>query len=68
MLYTYHIQYSYIPIIHIYIHRFIYALGIRHVGEETARDLSRFFGSFLGLWTYLLYTHGKRRVYIIITV
>ncbi len=26
--------------------RFIYALGIRHVGESTARDLARHFGSF----------------------
>ncbi len=26
--------------------RFIYALGIRHVGETTARDLARHFGSF----------------------
>lgn len=25
--------------------RFIYALGIRHVGETTARDLARYFGS-----------------------
>ncbi len=25
--------------------RFIYALGIRHVGETTAKDLARFFGS-----------------------
>ena len=25
--------------------RFIYALGIRHVGESTARDLARHFGS-----------------------
>ena len=25
--------------------RFIYALGIRHVGEATARDLARHFGS-----------------------
>ncbi len=26
--------------------KFIYALGIRHVGESTAKDLARFFGSF----------------------
>lgn len=26
--------------------RFIYALGIRHVGEETARDFAQVFGSF----------------------
>ena len=26
--------------------RFLYALGIRHVGETTARDLARHFGSF----------------------
>ncbi len=26
--------------------RFLYALGIRHVGESTARDLARHFGSF----------------------
>lgn len=25
--------------------RFVYALGIRHVGESTARDLARYFGS-----------------------
>jgi DNA ligase (NAD+) len=29
--------------------RFIYALGIRHVGETTARDLARHFGSFEAL-------------------
>jgi DNA ligase (NAD+) len=26
--------------------KFIYALGIRHVGETTAKDLARFFGNF----------------------
>ncbi|MDR3392600.1 MAG: NAD-dependent DNA ligase LigA [Sulfuriferula sp.] len=26
--------------------RFIYALGIRHVGEQTAKDLARYFGTF----------------------
>jgi DNA ligase (NAD+) len=29
--------------------RFLYALGIRHVGETTARDLARHFGSFEAL-------------------
>jgi len=29
--------------------RFIYALGMRHVGETTARDLARHFGSFAAL-------------------
>ncbi len=29
--------------------RFVYALGIRHVGETTARDLARHFGSFQAL-------------------
>ena len=29
--------------------RFIFALGIRHVGEKTAKDLAVFFGSFDGL-------------------
>jgi DNA ligase (NAD+) len=29
--------------------RFVYALGIRHVGETTARDLARHFGSFEAL-------------------
>ena len=29
--------------------RFIYALGIRHVGETTARLLARHFGSFENL-------------------
>lgn len=28
------------------LHRFINALGIRHVGEETARDLAKAFGTF----------------------
>ncbi len=28
------------------LHRFIFGLGIRHVGETTARDLARHFGSF----------------------
>ncbi|MBM3204598.1 NAD-dependent DNA ligase LigA, partial [Candidatus Uhrbacteria bacterium] len=31
--------------------RFVYALGIRHVGEETARDLARAFGSIGALRT-----------------
>ena len=30
---------------HTTLERFIYALGIRHVGESTARDLARHFGS-----------------------
>src|SRR5262249_47198147 len=30
---------------HTTLERFIYALGIRHVGETTARDLARHFGS-----------------------
>ena len=29
--------------------RFIYALGIRHVGESTSKDLSRYFGSMAAL-------------------
>ncbi len=29
--------------------RFVYALGIRHVGETTARDLARHFGSYAAL-------------------
>lgn len=28
------------------LHRFIYALGIRHVGEQTAKDIARFFLTF----------------------
>lgn len=31
--------------------RFIYALGIRHVGEQTAIDLAQHFSSFDALWT-----------------
>ena len=31
---------------HTTLERFIYALGIRHVGETTAKDLARHFGSF----------------------
>lgn len=31
------------------LHRFIYALGIRHVGESTAKLLARHYGSFDGL-------------------
>jgi len=34
---------------HIGLERFLYALGIIHVGEETARDLARHFGSFARL-------------------
>ncbi|MBI1888990.1 MAG: NAD-dependent DNA ligase LigA, partial [Candidatus Spechtbacteria bacterium] len=30
---------------HISLARFLYALGIRHVGEETTRDLAQYFGS-----------------------
>lgn len=30
---------------HVALHRFIYALGIRHVGETTAKDIARHFGS-----------------------
>ena len=30
--------------------RFLYALGIRHVGETTAKDLARHFGSLDRLW------------------
>lgn len=29
--------------------RFIYALGIRHVGEQTAKDLARYFGTLAAL-------------------
>jgi len=29
--------------------RFLYALGIRHVGQGTARDLAKYFGSFAAL-------------------
>jgi len=29
--------------------RFLYSLGIRHVGETTARDLARYFGSYAAL-------------------
>ena len=31
------------------LHRFIYALGIRHVGEVTAKDMARSFGSIAAL-------------------
>ena len=31
------------------LHRFIFALGIRHVGETTAKDLARHFGSMTAL-------------------
>jgi NAD-dependent DNA ligase len=35
-------------------YRFLFALGIRHVGVETAKDLSNKFITFHGLWNYLL--------------
>jgi DNA ligase (NAD+) len=28
------------------LHRFIYSLGIRHVGEQTAKDIANYFGNF----------------------
>lgn len=31
--------------------RFIYALGIRHVGEQTAKDLARYFGTLEAMMT-----------------
>jgi DNA ligase (NAD+) len=31
--------------------RFLFALGIRHVGEATAKDLARHFGSSTPSWT-----------------
>lgn len=34
--------------------RFIYALGIRYIGQETSRELAKCFGSFDNLWQYLL--------------
>ena len=34
--------------------RFLYALGVRHVGQQTALDLAATFGSFAALWGYLL--------------
>jgi len=33
--------------------RFIYALGIRHVGQQTAKDLARKYHTFESLWSYL---------------
>lgn len=33
------------------LHRFIYSLGIRHVGETTAKDLARHFGTFSSMCT-----------------
>lgn len=34
--------------------KFLYALGIRHVGLETAKDISRKFRTFHDLWNYLV--------------
>ncbi len=34
---------------HVPLERLVYALGIRHVGEQTARDLARHFGSLTGI-------------------
>jgi len=36
------------------LHRFIYALGVRHVGQETAKDLASKFRTFSALWSSLL--------------
>jgi DNA ligase (NAD+) len=33
--------------------RFIYALGVRHVGESTATTLARAYGSWVAFWTVL---------------
>ena len=35
-------------------HKFLYALGVRHVGIETAKDIAMKFGSFGEFWTYVL--------------
>jgi DNA ligase (NAD+) len=37
----------------LYLHRFIYALGVRHVGQETAKDLASKFRTFSALWSSL---------------
>ena len=34
--------------------RFLYGLSIRHIGIETAKDISSHFGTFEKLWSYLL--------------
>lgn len=34
-------------------HRFLFALGVRHVGLETAKDIAANFVSFKSLWKYL---------------
>ena len=41
--------------------RFLYALGIQHVGEETARDLARHFGSLPGVKAASLEELGRVR-------
>jgi len=35
------------------LHKFVYGLGVRHVGQETAKDIARKFRSFAQLWSYL---------------
>jgi len=40
--------------------RFLFGLSVRHVGEETARDVAEEFGSFAVLWKYLLDLHGNK--------
>ena len=34
--------------------RFLFGLGIRHVGINTAKDIAGHYGSFQAFWTYLL--------------
>ncbi len=36
---------------HVPLHQFLFSLGIRHVGETTAKDIARFFKTFLALRT-----------------
>jgi hypothetical protein len=42
--------------------RFLFGLSIRHVGLETAKDISAHFGTFEALWSYLLGEVEKKEV------
>lgn len=43
---------------HISLARFIYALGVRHVGEGNARLLARYYGTY-AKWTQAMYAAGE---------
>ncbi|MGD0719498.1 MAG: NAD-dependent DNA ligase LigA [Roseiarcus sp.] len=44
------------------VNRFIYALGIRHVGETNARRLARHFGDFAALRAAALTSEGRQEI------